>query len=191
MSRDLIQETITEHQAVLAEFGDACADSIQAIADRCIEAIRSGGKICFFGNGGSAADSQHLATEIVVRFTRNRRALPSIAFTTDTSALTACGNDFGYDAVFARQVEGLCQPQDVVVGISTSGTSANVVRGLEAAREMGVTTVAFTGRDPRRCGELADLALCAPSDVTARIQECHILGGHIICDLIEIAFADA
>jgi len=190
MSRDAINLTIAEHQAVLAEFEEACAESVEAIATRCIESLRSGGKVCFFGNGGSAADAQHFAAEFVVRFTRNRRALPSIAFTTDTSILTACGNDFGYEAIFARQVEGLCQPGDVVVGISTSGTSSNVARGLEAAREMGVTTVAFTGSDPRRCGELADHVLSAPSDVTARIQECHLLGGHIVCDLVEAAFVE-
>lgn len=187
--KEVIEKTIAEHQAVLELFREACAETVELIAGRCIESLREGGKVCFFGNGGSAADAQHLATEIVVRFTRNRSALPAIAFTTDTSILTACANDFGYDEVFARQVEGLCGPKDVVVGISTSGTSANVVRGLEAARDMGVSTVSFTGKDPRRCGELADFALCAPSGVTARIQECHLFAGHILCDLVESAFA--
>ena len=189
--KEVIEKTIAEHQAVLEAFHGSCAETIEAIARRCIESLRAGGKICFFGNGGSAADAQHLATEIVVRFTRNRRALPSIAFTTDTSLLTACANDFGYESVFARQVEGLCQPQDVVVGISTSGTSANVVKGLEAARKSGVATVSFTGRDARDCGNLADFTLCAPSEVTARIQECHLLAGHIICDLVEKEFSEA
>lgn len=189
--KDVIEASIAEHQAVLEDFREACAETIAEVAQRCIDSLEAGGKVCFFGNGGSAADAQHFAAEFVVRFTRNRRALSSIAFTTDTSTLTACANDFGYEGVFSRQVEGLCRTGDVVVGISTSGTSTNVVRGLEAAREIGATTVAFTGRDPKRCGELADLALCAPSDVTARIQECHLLGGHIVCDLVEAAFAES
>ncbi|MCB1064622.1 MAG: D-sedoheptulose 7-phosphate isomerase [Verrucomicrobiae bacterium] len=187
---DTIESTIAEHLQVVAAFREACSGTIEAIADACIESIRNGGKICFFGNGGSAADAQHFAAEFVVRFVRNRRALPSIAFTTDTSILTACANDFGYDDVFARQVEALCRPGDVVIGISTSGTSANVVRGLEAARQIdGVVTVAFTGENGARCAELADHALCVPSPVTARTQECHLIAGHLICDLSEAALA--
>ena len=183
-----IEESIAEHLAVFEKFQDSCADTIESIAARCIESLQSGGKVCFFGNGGSAADAQHFATEFVVRFVENRRSIPAIAFTTDTSILTACANDFGYDEVFARQVEGLCGPEDVVIGISTSGSSTNVVRGLETARDLGITTVAFTGRDAGPCGNRADLVLCAPSEVTARIQECHLLAGHILCDLVEQAF---
>lgn len=188
---DVISKTIADHAATVERFRESCSETIAAIADRVIDSLRAGGKICFFGNGGSAADSQHFAAEFVVRFTRERRALPSIAFTTDTSILTAGANDLGYESVFARQVEGLCGPDDVVVGLSTSGTSKNVVAGLEAARNMGVSTVAFTGENPARCGELADLSLCVPSDVTARIQECHLIAGHLICDLGEAAFADS
>lgn len=188
--KKVIDESIAAHLEVVRSFREECAGQIEVIAARCIAAVEKGAKVCFFGNGGSAADAQHFAAEFVVRFTRNRRALPAIAFTTDTSILTACGNDFGYGEVFARQVEGLCGPDDVVVGISTSGTSPNVVRGLEAAREKGVAAVAFTGRDARRCGELADVALRVPSEVTARIQECHLIAGHIICDLVEAAFAE-
>ena len=189
-SAETIQSTIRDHLSVVEAFREECAGAIEAISDACIEAIRNGGKVCFFGNGGSAADAQHFAAEFVVRFVRNRRALPSIAFTTDTSILTACANDFGYDDVFARQVEALCRPGDVVVGISTSGTSTNVVRGLEAARAIeGVVTVAFTGQNGARCAELADHALCVPSPVTARVQECHLIAGHLVCDLAEAALA--
>ncbi len=189
---DTINSAFDDHLRVVEAFRESGASTIAAIARACVDAIRSGGKICFFGNGGSAADAQHFAAEFVVRFVRNRRALPSIAFTTDTSILTACANDFGYDDVFARQVEGLCRPGDVVVGISTSGTSANVIRGLEAARAIdGVVTVAFTGVDGARCADLADHALCVPSPVTARVQECHLIAGHLICDLAESAFAES
>lgn len=187
---DLIQETFADHAATVARFQKQCSDVIAAMGEATVSALRAGGKICFFGNGGSAADSQHLATEFVVRFTRNRRGLPSIAFTTDTSILTACANDFGFEAVFARQVEALCRPGDIVVGISTSGNSANVVRGLEFARSEGITTFAFTGEKGGSCGENADLLLSVPSPVTARVQECHLIAGHLICDLAELAFAE-
>lgn len=189
-SSDLIQKTIAEHTVTVAAFEEACSQVIDEMATRCIEALRSGHKVCFFGNGGSAADSQHLATEFVVRFTRNRRGIPSLAFTTDTSVLTACANDFGFETVFARQVEALCSPGDIVVGISTSGGSANVVRALEFAKEAGITSFAFTGEKGGRCGEVADLLLSVPSAVTARVQECHLIAGHLICDLVEIAFAE-
>ncbi len=186
---DLIHDTFAEHAATVVRFQEQCAGVIEAMAERTIECLREGGKICFFGNGGSAADSQHLATEFVVRFTHNRRGLPSLAFTTDTSVLTACANDFGFEAVFARQIEALCRPGDIVVGISTSGGSANVVRGLEFARAEGIATFAFTGERPGACGEHADLLLPVPSPVTARVQECHLIAGHLICELAERAFA--
>jgi len=187
---ELFQSTVADHLEAVTAFRDACGDTVVAIAEASIAALEAGGKVCFFGNGGSAADAQHFAAEFVVRFTRNRKALPSIAFTTDTSILTACANDFGYDEVFARQVEGLCGPDDVVVGISTSGNSPNVVRGLEAADALNLKTVAFTGESGGKCADLADLALKVPSPVTARVQECHLIAGHTICDLVEIAFED-
>jgi D-sedoheptulose 7-phosphate isomerase len=187
---DLIHDTFTDHAATVVRFQEQCAGIIEVMGERTVECLKAGGKICFFGNGGSAADSQHLATEFVVRFTRNRRGLPAIAFTTDTSILTACANDFGFEAVFARQVEALCRPGDIVVGISTSGNSANVVRGLEFARSEGITTFAFTGENGGACGENADLILSVPSPVTARVQECHLIAGHLICDLAELAFAE-
>ncbi|MCB1236105.1 MAG: D-sedoheptulose 7-phosphate isomerase [Verrucomicrobiae bacterium] len=189
-SKKRIDDTLGAHLEVATAFRAACAGVIGDIAEACVAALRNGGKVCFFGNGGSAADAQHFAAEFVVRFVRNRAALPAIAFTTDTSILTACSNDFGYEGVFARQVEALCGPNDVVVGISTSGTSGNVRRGLEAARAKGAKTVAFTGESGGPCAEAADLALRVPSAVTARVQECHLIAGHIVCDLAEIAFSE-
>ncbi len=187
----VIAATLDDHLDVVAKLRAESMPLIADMAARLEAALRNGGKICFFGNGGSAADSQHLATEFVVRFTRQRAALASISFTTDTSSLTACANDFGFEQVFARQVEGLCSERDAVIGISTSGTSANVVRGLEAAKKIGALTIAFTAADGAECGKVADLTFCAPSRVTARAQECHLLVGHILCDLVEAAFADA
>jgi len=189
--REQIEQTISDHLEAVTLLNDACGEVLETLVQRTEGALRAGGKICFFGNGGSAADAQHLATEFVVRYTRQRAALASIAFTTDASALTAGGNDFGFEAVFARQVEALCGPDDVVVGISTSGTSANVVAGLAAARKLGALTVLFTGKtgsEGARAEDQVDLILAAPSDVTARVQECHLLAGHILCDLVEEAF---
>ncbi len=186
----LIQETIVEHQATVERFRAQCAETIAEMASRTVACLREGGKICFFGNGGSAADSQHFATEFTVRFQRNRRGLASLAFTTDSSALTACANDFGFEAVFARQVEALCRPGDIVVGLSTSGNSPNVVRALAFARSLEIATFAFTGADGGACAEVADLLLAVPSPVTARVQECHLIAGHLLCDLAERAFAD-
>ena len=185
---DIIEETIREHEETVSRFREQCSGTIEEMAMRVVSALEAGKKVCFFGNGGSAADSQHFAAELVVRFTRNRSALPSIAFTTDTSILTACANDFGYGEVFARQVDGLCVPGDIAVGISTSGNSDNVVRGLRTARKREIATFAFTGQDGGECAELADLTLKAPSAVTARIQECHLIAGHLICDIAEAAF---
>lgn len=187
---DTISDTLTEHETTVKLFRSQCAETINTMAEVTVNALKSGNKICFCGNGGSAADSQHLATELVVRFTRNRRALAAIAFTTDTSALTACANDFGFEDVFSRQVEGLCNDGDVLIGLSTSGSSPNVVKAIESASTIGVTTFAFTGQDGRLCGELADHTLNVPSDVTARIQECHLIAGHILCDIAEAAFAE-
>jgi D-sedoheptulose 7-phosphate isomerase len=148
-------------------------------------AILRGNKILWCGNGGSAADSQHLAAELVGRFLRERRALPSIALTTNTSILSAIGNDYGYELIFRRQVEALCVAGDVVVGISTSGNSRNVCLALEKAREIGAYTVAFTGMKIGGMGRVADETLQIPSTETPRIQEGHILCGHMLCDYIE------
>jgi D-sedoheptulose 7-phosphate isomerase len=144
------------------------------------------GKILFLGNGGSASDAQHLATELVVRCKKNRPPIASIALTTDTSLLTAAANDLGYETVFARQVEALAKPEDVVVGISTSRNSENVVLALAEARNIVATVVAFTKRSGGRLADLADILITVPSDSTARIQEMHILLGHALCEALEI-----
>ena len=152
---------------------------------RCIAALKRGNKLFFCGNGGSAADAQPLATELTVRFTKNRAALAALALTTDTSALTAIGNDLGFDQLFSRQVEALCSAGDILIGFSTSGNSANVILAVEAARERGAEIVFFGGKDGGRLGTMADVPLVIPSDVTARIQEAHIMFGHILCGQIE------
>lgn len=185
----LLRGHIDGHLATLSRL-DECAGVLSAIADAWVTALKAGKKIVFFGNGGSAADAQHLAAELVVRYRINRRALPSIALTTDTSILTAHSNDYGFETVFARQVEALAQPGDVVVGISTSGTSKNVVAGLKAARERGCVVVSFTGQNGADCAALAHHAYCVPSPITAYAQECHLMAGHVLCEHVEAAFKD-
>ncbi len=158
---------------------------IEDLGRRIIVALESGKKIIFFGNGGSAADAQHLAAEFVVRYRRNRRALPALALSTDTSILTAAGNDFGFESIYARQIEALAVEGDIAIGISTSGSSANVIAALQTAKEKGCLTVAFTGSAQSRCSQLAEITFHAPSETTAHIQECHIIVGHILCELVE------
>jgi D-sedoheptulose 7-phosphate isomerase len=157
----------------------------ETLATQCFDALETGGKIVFFGNGGSAADSQHLAAEFVVRFKKERRALASMALTTDTSILTAHANDYHFDTVFARQVEALVKPQDVVIGLTTSGTSANINLALEAANEIGAYTVAFTGRDGGKVKDIAKLPIIIENNITARIQEAHMFIGHWLCEAID------
>ena len=161
------------------------AEQVMAIVAAMALAFRSGNKVLWFGNGGSAADAQHLAAEFSGRFLRERGGLPSEALTVNTSAITAIANDFGYEHVFARMVEALAKPGDVVVGITTSGTSKNVVRGLETAKRIGATTVAFTGNGGGTVADIADLVLLGPTGYSAIVQEVHITMGHIICDLVE------
>lgn len=154
-----------------------------AAARELLDCYHRGGKLLTFGNGGSAADAQHFAAEMVGRFRRDRRALPAVALTVDSSALTSIGNDYGYDEVFARQVRALAVPGDVVVGISTSGTSPNVLAGLAAAREAGARTVLFTGATPRP--DVADHCLCVPSDTTSRVQEMHLFLLHLLSQVVD------
>lgn len=158
---------------------------IVAIAERIVDTFQRGGKVLLCGNGGSAADAQHIAAEFVSRFRRERRGLPAIALTTDTSILTAIGNDYGYERVFARQVEALGQPGDVVVGISTSGASASVLAAMRAARERGMTTIGLTGATGGLLVGHVDMCLCVPSQNTARIQEVHITVAHVVCEIVE------
>lgn len=180
-----LRESIRTKERVL----ELLVPAIEKAARLLIDCLRSGRKVLLFGNGGSAADSQHIAAELVGRFRLNRRALPAIALTTDTSSLTALGNDFGYETVFERQIEALGAPGDVAVGISTSGDSPNVLAAVRLARRRGLKTVALTGRGGGSLAGLADLAIVVPSDSTQRIQEAHITTGHILCELIEQRFA--
>lgn len=163
----------------------ALVDAIARAADACAAALEAGGKVLFCGNGGSAADAQHLAGELVSRFMYDRPGLAAVALTTDSSILTAIGNDYGYERVFSRQVEALGRAGDVLVGISTSGRSANVLRALEAARALRMVTVGFTGRDGGQMAALCDVELRMPSAVTPLIQQGHLLVGHLICLLVE------
>jgi phosphoheptose isomerase (EC 5.3.1.-) len=161
------------------------APMIVAIAERVVETFRRGGKLLLCGNGGSAADAQHIAAEFVSRFRRERHGLPAIALTTDTSILTAISNDYGYERVFARQVEALGRPGDMVIGISTSGISASVIAAMRAARNGGMATVGFTGASGGTLVDHVDLCLCVPSHNTARIQEVHITAAHVVCEIVE------
>jgi D-sedoheptulose 7-phosphate isomerase len=185
---DFSQEIEGQLREAIAVKEEMLSRDVQLIADlaRLLSSTFKGGKkAVIFGNGGSAADAQHVATELVNRFEMERGALPVIALTTDTSMLTAVGNDYSFERIFARQVEALVEEGDVAIGISASGRSANVLKGLEAAREKGAVTVGFTGRDGGQLKDVADLCYCAPSERTARIQEAHITAWHIICYLVE------
>lgn len=184
-----IDGEFSEHLSIVEATRQAVRAPLLTLAESCIASLRNGGKVMFCGNGGSAADSQHLATELVVRYKANRRAMAAIALTTDTSLLTATANDFSYDDIFSRQVEGIGRPGDVLIGISTSGNSPSVLKALEAARAMGITPAGFGGRDGGKMVGLAQPLLIVPSQVTARIQEMHILIGHALCDMIEQTFA--
>lgn len=164
------------------------AGAIEKIAQLCAASLRAGGKIIFCGNGGSAAQSQHLAAELVGRYKLERPAMNALSLTVDTSNLTAIGNDYGYDAVFERQLEGVGRAGDVLIGLSTSGNSPNVLRAFGKAREMGITCIALVGRKGGQMLQQADLAIAAPADSSAHIQELHIATGHLICDLIEKEF---
>ena len=164
-----------------------CADTVISMVDACETALRGGGKLMFCGNGGSAADSQHLATEMLIRLrgSHERPSIAALALTLDPAMLTACGNDYGYDRVFERPLRGLGRPGDVLFGITTSGRSGNVIKALEAAREMGIVTIGMLGGSGGPALGLCDLALVVPDDETARVQECHIAVGHAVLELLE------
>ncbi len=182
----VFSDAIDEHLTIISQLVGQ-EDSFERAATRITDCLLAGNKILWCGNGGSAADSQHFAAELVGRFRRSRRAFPSIALTTDSSVLTAVANDWTYDDVFKRQVEALCLSGDVLVGISTSGNSKNVCAALAKARELGAFTIAMTGRSGGRMAALADVCLRVPAIDPARIQEGHILYGHILCEWIELA----
>lgn len=181
---EILRSALAEHHAVMAKL-EPLLPQIAAVADVMHRCLKQGNKLLFMGNGGSAADSQHIAAEIVGRYKRERRGLPAIALTTDTSILTSVGNDYGFEFIFSRQVEALCVPGDVVFGISTSGNSANVVRAIETAKQIGAITVAMSGGSGGKLSQLCDHNLVMPSADTPRIQEAHIFIGHMLCELAE------
>jgi len=183
--RALLRETARNLEAMAAD--QALVEDIAKVAHACVTALGSGRKILFAGNGGSAADAQHLAAELVSRFAYDRPGLPAFALTTDTSVLTAIGNDYGYERLFARQIEAVGAPGDVFFGISTSGRSPNVLSALDVARAKGLVTIGMTGRNGGQMASRCDHLLRAHSDATPRIQESHIAIGHAICQLIETA----
>lgn len=177
---------LDEHAEVLARTKIECRDAFTHMLAGCVAALRDDNKIVFFGNGGSAGDSQHLATELTVRFKEDRRPLAGLALTTDSSALTAIGNDYGFDYLFERQIRALGQPGDIAIGISTSGQSENVNRALTAARDIGMVPMGLTGKDGGKMAPLCDPAIVVPSNTTARIQEMHITLGQMLIGAIEI-----
>ncbi len=182
--RSIVKDSIAVKEVAL----EKNLEAMEKIAQACIGSIKNGGTLFFFGNGGSAADSQHVAAEFIGRFQKERRALPAIALTTDSSVLTCLANDYSYDIVFSRQLEALGRKGDVAFGISTSGKSRNVIKAFETAKARGLTTVAFTGGDGGPVAAMADICIIVPSSVTARIQETHSTFFHAICEVVESAF---
>ena len=184
-TRREIAQRLEESARIKKAIAKSKIDEIERMVEFIIMAYKTGGKVVLFGNGGSAADAQHIAGELVGQFALKRRAFPAIALTTNTCVLTGVANDYGYDAVFSRQVEALVNEKDVVVGITTSGNSPNVVQAIEMAKMKGAKTIGLTGGKGGKLAEVADLVLIVPSDITPRIQEAHITIGHIICELVE------
>ena len=181
----LLNTGFEEHGTVLRATRQAVEEPFTRLVATCLDALRSGNKLILFGNGGSAADAQHIAAELVGRFDRDRPPVPAIALTTDTSALTAIANDYGYDQVFQRQLSAIGNSGDVAIGISTSGNSPSVIRALEAGRDKGIAATGFSGGDGGALREISDPLLIVPSTTTARIQEMHIVLGHLLCAAIE------
>ncbi|MGH1486211.1 MAG: D-sedoheptulose-7-phosphate isomerase [Cellvibrionaceae bacterium] len=179
---------LDDHIAVM-EMVHELAPLVDTVGQRWLDALENGGKILLMGNGGSAADAQHIAAELVGRYLCERKGLPAIALTTDTSILTAVGNDYGYDAVFSRQVEALANPEDIIVVYSTSGNSGNACAAVETAREIGCYTVALTGESGGQLKDLVDTCICVPSSSTPRIQEAHAFIGHMLCAHVDASFA--
>jgi len=185
--RDVLKESITAKAYLL--YDDKLVGKIERAAQMLIGTIKKGNKVLLCGNGGSAADSQHFAAELTGRFQKERRALPAVALTTDTSSLTALANDYSFDIVFERQLEALGKRGDCLLAISTSGRSPSVIKAVRRAKKMGIRTIGLTGKDGGGLGRTADLGLIMPSSVTARIQECHSVVIHILCEIVERAFS--
>lgn len=183
--REVVIRTLEESADIKRIMAQNLADIIAQAAQRIINAYQAGGKLLLIGNGGSAADAQHIATELVGRFKLERAGLPAIALTTDTSILTALANDYGYDTVFSRQVEALADDKDILMAISTSGTSPNILKAVATAHAKGVFVIGLTGKSGGNLKDVADLTIMVPSSDTMRIQEAHITIGHIICQLVE------
>ena len=188
--KSIIEFEFNEHLKTAQATLDYIAKPLEIAANLCIESLKNGGKILIFGNGGSAADAQHFAAELVGRYKVERKGLAAIALTTDTSALTSIGNDYGYKHVFDRQVEALANKGDVVIGISTGGSSGNVISALTLANELGCKSIGFSGRDGGEMNIICDINLVVPAEDTPRIQEMHIVIGHTICHLIDQKFKE-
>jgi len=183
--KNLIDERLKDSIQITETILKGDLSVIEKIAQEILDCVEKNHKVVFFGNGGSAADSQHLAAEFIGRFQKERKSIPAIALTTDTSILTALGNDYGFDIIFARQIQGLGQKGDVAFAFSTSGNSKNVIAGVLEAKKIGMKTISFTGCKGGKLASLTDLSFIVPSDNTARIQEAHICVAHIICELVE------
>ncbi|WP_304622678.1 D-sedoheptulose 7-phosphate isomerase [Pedobacter sp. MC2016-14] len=183
-----IKAIFKEHMEVANASTNGISEDISTACSIIVDCLKQGNKVLLFGNGGSAGDAQHIAAEFVGRFVKERRSLPAIALTTDTSAITAIGNDYGFEHIFKRQVEGLAVGGDVLIGISTSGNSANVIKALAYGAQLGCKTIGLTGRDGGKMNDCCDLNIVVPSDVTARIQEMHILIGHMICSVVDDSY---
>jgi len=186
-----VTEAIETHKKMTADFEKDGVETVAAIAEAITTALQQGGTVYLCGNGGSAADAQHIAGELVGRFTRERKALAAVSLSTDTSILTCIANDYSYEKVFARQAEALVRKGDILWAFSTSGTSANIIAAVRVAREKGACVIAFTGRTGGKLEDIADICFCAEAESTARSQEIHQLAYHIICDLVERDFANS
>ena len=188
--RKQIIETIETHKKMLAEFEESGIETVAAIAQAITRALEQNGTVYLCGNGGSAADAQHIAGELVGRFRRERKALAAVALSTDTSIITSIANDYAFENVFARQVEALVRKGDILWAFSTSGTSANIIAAVQSAKQKGAYVIAFTGKTDSKLEQIADICFCADSESTARSQEIHQLAYHIICDLVEQSFSN-
>jgi D-sedoheptulose 7-phosphate isomerase len=188
MNIEMIKTELIDHRKALEKVMDSLLHDIENACRLCVDTIKKGNKILFFGNGGSAADAQHLAAELSGRYKKERKGLPGIALTTDSSAITAIGNDYEYDYIFERQVEAIANAGDLLVGISSTGNSANVIRAFNMGKSLGCKTLGLSGRGGGKMNENCDLNIIVPTDVTARVQEMHILIGHILCQAIDDEF---